>query len=110
MLIQPSIDINELNKRYNLIETILSNNHMENIGKILNSIYDLDKLIRKLEINIINPFELYYIYQSFIQIIKLTDYLTNHNIIKDFDIKDITLVNSFIKLIEKNIILISLKH
>jgi hypothetical protein len=46
-----------------------------------NIIYDLDKLIRKLEINTINPFEIYQLYISFYQIIKLTEYMKDNKFI-----------------------------
>ena len=41
----------------------------QKIISYLEDIYDLDKLIRKLEINMINPLELYQLYISFYQII-----------------------------------------
>ena len=58
------LDHNELNKRYELINILINKNHENNLIQYLEDIYDLDKLIRKLEINIINPCELYQIYIS----------------------------------------------
>ena len=85
-LTMPLIDHNELNKRYELINILINKNHENNLIQYLEDIYDLDKLIRKLEINIINPCELYQLYISFYQINKLFEYLLNNNLDKLFNI------------------------
>jgi DNA mismatch repair protein MutS len=64
-LSMPLIDHVEINKRYDTISMILKNNHSDKIISYLEDIYDLDKLNRKLEINTINPLELYQLYISF---------------------------------------------
>ena len=87
-LVMPIVDSNSLNKRYNTIEQILQNEHHSNLVNYLEDIYDLDKLIRKLEIEIINPFEVYQIYLSFYQIIKLIEYLNNNNLTEIFEINE----------------------
>jgi DNA mismatch repair protein MutS len=94
----PLIDHNEINKRYDTISKIMENNHHDKIINYLEDIYDLDKLIRKLEINTINPFELYQLYISFYQIIKLTVYLREHKLLQVFNIsdKDIKQLEEFI--------------
>lgn len=85
-LSMPLIDHNEINKRYETISMIIKNNHSDKIISYLEDIYDLDKLIRKLEINTINPLELYQLYISFYQIIKLTKYLKENKLLKIFNI------------------------
>ena len=85
-LSMPLIDVAELNKRYETIDLIVKNTHGDNIVKYLEDIYDLDKLIRKLEINMISPGELYQIYISFYQINRLANYLLEANLGKTFDI------------------------
>lgn len=82
----PLINPNELNIRYDAIEKILSKNHQNKLINWLEDIYDLDKLIRKVEINIINPYELYQIYISYYQIYKLSLYLEENNLLDIFDI------------------------
>jgi len=101
-LAMPLLDPTELNTRYNTIEVILKKNHQNNLVNYLENIYDLDKLIRKLEINIINPNELYQLYISFYQVTKLIDYLKTNKLSKIFGIDDdlIKLTNEFIKWIE----------
>jgi len=83
----PLTDEVQLNKRYESIDTLINNNHYKNLTNYLEDIYDLDKLTRKLEINIINPCELYQLYISFYQIDKLSDYLKK-NKINIFEITD----------------------
>ena len=82
----PLIDTNILNKRYDMINSIMSGNHMNRIVSYLEDVYDMDKLIRKLEINIINPNELYQIYLSIYQINKLTEYFVENKLDGIFDI------------------------
>jgi len=82
----PLIDINILNKRYEQINSIMSNNHMNRLVSYLEDVYDMDKLIRKLEINIINPNELYQIYLSIYQINKLSEFIVENKLDSLFDI------------------------
>lgn len=102
-LTMPIIDPVILNKKYNSIEKILSNNYQEKLINYLEDIYDLDKLNRKLEINIINPYELYQIYLSFYQIDKLNVFLKENKLLDTFDIdsKLIKNTNELNKWIEK---------
>jgi DNA mismatch repair protein MutS len=92
-LTMPLIDSIELNKRYNTINIIINNNHQDNIVKYLEDIYDLDKLIRKLEINMIQPGELYQLYISFYQINKLFLYFKDNKLKKVFGIKSMKCIN-----------------
>jgi DNA mismatch repair protein MutS len=82
----PLIDSTKLNQRYDSIQKLMENQHQFKLVNYLEDIYDLDKLIRKLEINIIHPYEVYQIYLSFYQIGKLTQYLFDNNLVKTFDI------------------------
>lgn len=101
-LSMPLIDHHEINKRYDIISEIIKNNHSDKIINYLEDIYDLDKLIRKLEINTINPIELYQLYISFYQIIKLTTYLKDHKLLQVFNItnENIKETEKFINYIE----------
>jgi len=83
----PLIEPIEINNRYDIINNIIENKHYVKLVNYLEDIYDLDKLNRKIEINIINPFELYQLYISFYQIIKILDYLINNNLHKYFNLK-----------------------
>ena len=106
-LTMPLINHTEINERYEIISKIMENNYHDKIINYLEDIYDLDKIIRKLEINTINPYELYQLYISFYQIIKLTEYLKEHKLLQVFNIseKDIKQLEEFISYIESNFII-----
>ena len=99
--------IDEINLRYNLIKNIIDNEHYDKIINYLEDIYDLDKIIRKLEINIINPYELYNLYLSFYQIEKLIKYLEKNNLLELFNINEnlINNVDTILEWINNNFIL-----
>ena len=83
----PLTNVDELNKRYEIIDILIKGNHANKLSLYLEDIYDIDKLIRKLQMNIIQPNELHDMYVSIYQIIKLIEYLENNKLIKVFDIK-----------------------
>jgi DNA mismatch repair protein MutS len=93
-LSMPLIDSTQLNQRYNSIEKIIKENHYNKIVDFLEDIYDLDKLIRKLEINILHPYELYQLYLSYYQINKLSEYLQHNNLLQTFEIDNTLLENN----------------
>ena len=82
-LTMPLIDSVVLNKRYNTIEKIITNNYQDKLINYLEDIYDMDKLIRKVEINIINSYELYQLYISLYQLLKLNNYCKKHNLFEN---------------------------
>ena len=84
-LSMPLIESTQINKRYDTINKLIEQNHQDKLVKYLEDIYDLDKLIRKLEINMINPGELYQLYISFYQINKLSEYFKENQLSKVFD-------------------------
>ena len=94
----PLIKSDIILKRYEIIDNLF--NYDQNIVNYLEDIYDLDKLLRKLEINVIQPMEFYYIYISIYQINKLITYLIENKINKLFDLDNIELLNDSIKYIE----------
>jgi DNA mismatch repair protein MutS len=96
----PLIDSNKIISRYNIIEYLINNKHSDKICNYLEDIYDLDKLLRKLEINIIQPSELYYLYISIYQINKLIKYLIDNNIDTLITLNNIDIINNCIKYIE----------
>jgi len=85
-LTTPLIDVNTLNKRYNTIDQIITNNNEKEINNYLEDIYDIEKIIRKIEVNMINPYELNQLYISFYQIEKLFKYLDKNNLLELFEI------------------------
>ena len=106
-LTMPLINPSDINVRYNNIQKVYEGKHMDKIISFLEDIYDLDKLIRKLEINIINPAELYQIYLSFYQINRLNCYFKDNKLLKTFDISSdiINKTEEITKFIETNFII-----
>jgi DNA mismatch repair protein MutS len=84
-LTKPLIKKSDIDQRINLINQIIEKNIYENIINYLEDINDLDRLIRRLEINIIHPFEINNLYVSFYQIHKLINYLESNNLFDFFD-------------------------
>lgn len=85
---RPLININKLNERYEAISKLINNKKYEQLSDKLNDIYDLDKLIRRLEMNIIHPFELNQIYLSTFQIENLFNYLKQNKLLETFSIEE----------------------
>jgi DNA mismatch repair protein MutS len=91
-LSKPIIDIDELNNRYNLIDNII-NEKTEKLGSLLEDISDIERLVRRVELGIMHPYELYLLYISLYQINKLAEFCNYNNL---FDIDNDFNVNSII--------------
>ena len=96
----PLIDSNIIKSRYDIIENLINNKHSDKISNYLEDMYDIDKLLRKLEINAIQPLELYYLYISLYQINKLTIYFIDNNIDALITLDNIDILNNSLKYIE----------
>lgn len=89
-LVNPSISIEELNKRYSLIDFFKKNNVDDSINIYLDGIFDIDKINRKCEISIVDPCEFWKLYttlSNFNYIINYLDSLQtpklNYSLLKD---------------------------
>lgn len=79
-LSKPIVDIQILNERYNLIDTIIKNKYYNDLSNFLEDISDIERLNRRIELGTIQPFELYLLYLSLYQIDKLAILCNNNNI------------------------------
>jgi len=52
-LTKPLINIDDINNRYLLINSLINNSHYEKIANLLEDIVDIERLIRRIDINII---------------------------------------------------------
>jgi len=106
-LTMPLINPSELLNRYDHINVFIDGNHMTKLSSYMEDIYDMDKLIRKLEINVICPAELYQLYLSLYQINRMNNYMLENKIAKDFDITTVYSKNikSILDYIEETFIL-----
>ena len=97
-LTQPLVDYNQINNRYLLIEKLLKNNIYLNLQVLLEDISDIEKLIRRLEISILHPYELNLLYLSFYQIKKIILFNNNNNNIFEID-ESINNIDNFLNYI-----------
>jgi DNA mismatch repair protein MutS len=103
-LCAPYTDTKTINELYNLTEKILKLNLWEETRSYLKGVSDLDKLFRKISIKVIQPYELYSVYDSFGNIVKIFELLMKSefktNILTMFDKKDIKKFNSAVSYLE----------
>lgn len=98
-IMNPITNVTELNKRYNLIELFLNSNKTFEIEKILNDIIDIERLHRRMSLQMLHPYEflnLTYSYENIKKIILLIS--ENFNLL-DFDIND-NIIEKFNKYID----------
>ena len=94
-LINPDIDANALNTNYDLIEHLIKSNEHKIIHDTIYDIVDIERLHKKLSIQVIHPFEFRMFLTSMMQVQKLikfyqknkayTSILTDKKILKDLD-------------------------
>jgi DNA mismatch repair protein MutS len=88
-LCNPIISPIELNKRYNIIDLLIKNNLYDTLSKELNNIYDIPKIVRKMELNKVYPNEIFHLYNTLEQIKKVFKTLRSINDIDRKKIKSI---------------------
>ncbi|WP_428738472.1 MutS-related protein [Sulfurimonas sp.] len=79
-LLNPIIDQEELERRYNLIERLSS--HTRFLDEMMRGIYDLERLARRLNLGRLHPFEMNHIYDSMLSVKELMQYVKKHKIQK----------------------------
>ena len=72
-LLNPIINIEELNRRYNLIDIFIKSNKINNIEKILNEIMDIERMHRKMSLQMLHPYEFLNLSYSYENIKKLIE-------------------------------------
>ncbi len=70
-LCNPLINVEEINNRYNNIELLLEDKMFEKINSEMRNIYDLPKIIRKMELNKVYPSEIVHLINSIEQIMNV---------------------------------------
>ena len=113
-LCSPFTCINTIQNYYNITEKVILNELENKIRDNLKAISDLERLLRKIDIKYIQPYELFQIYESFINTVNLINLLLNSNLKNDLlnfiDKKSIKLFNESINFIEDNFDLEKLKR
>ena len=77
-LLNPIIDKNELERRYNLIEKVSS--HTRYLDETMRGVYDLERLSRRLDLARLHPFEMNHIYESMLSVKELMSYVRKYKI------------------------------
>lgn len=81
-LTAPLTNKDDLNKSYDLIDILMKNNLYKELEIYLENIKDVERLQRKIELNIIKPFELCMFIQSYENIILLIEKCQNNELLK----------------------------
>lgn len=79
-LLNPIMEKEELERRYNLIEKVSS--HTRYLDEVMRGIYDLERLARRLYLGRLHPFEMNHIYDSMLSVKELIGYAKKHKIQK----------------------------
>ncbi len=79
-LLNPIMETQELERRYNLIDRVSS--HIRILDETMRGIYDLQRLSRRLRLARLHPFEMNHIYDSVLSIKELMLYVKKHKIQK----------------------------
>ena len=79
-LLNPIKDIKELKRRFSLSEKLLR--HTQTVVGFLRNIYDLERILRRMRLGKLHPFEVNYLHSSLQSILELSAYIKKHKISK----------------------------
>ena len=79
-LLNPIMEVTELERRYNLIERVSS--HVRYLDEMMRGVYDLERLSRRLNLGRLHPFEMNHVYDSMESVKELMLYVKKHKIQK----------------------------
>ncbi len=79
-LLNPIMEKEELERRYNLIERVSS--HVRYLDEMMRGVYDLERLSRRLSLGRLHPFEMNHVYESITSVKELMLYVKKHKIQK----------------------------
>ena len=109
-LLNPITNINELNRRYNLIDIFIKSDKLINIEKILNEIIDIERMHRKMSLQMLHPYEFLNLSYSYENIQKLIELIRKNFDISLFNINEECFINKFNNYILKYEMLFDLKE
>ena len=88
LLLNPICDVDELNKRYDLIDHIMKKGYIFNEN--LNYLKDIDKMLTKIKLHKLTPNDIFHFYQSSITFDKIYEKIKkDKKLCKEFDVKKI---------------------
>jgi len=77
-LLNPIMEKEELERRYNLIERVSS--HVRFLDETMRGIYDLERLSRRLSLGRLHPFEMNHVYESMLSVKELMLYVKKYKL------------------------------
>jgi DNA mismatch repair protein MutS len=95
-LLNPLINEDILNQRYNSIEEINKNNLSEKIDNLLSGMCDLERYNRKLETGMLNPFDFQSMAKTYDLVIDLYNLISKFPYINNYKLSDIKELNELI--------------
>ena len=96
-LLYPSIDTEIINKRYDKVELLLSEKIYEEIRNNLRRLNDYERSLRKMSLNLLDPYILYSDFISYEFIIQTINLIKNNDRLYDKYKLDVDIFNKFIK-------------
>ena len=95
-LLNPIKDEKELMRRFDLSDKLLR--HSQTVQAHLRNIYDIERILRRMRLGRLHPFEINYLFNSLQSLVELSDYVKQQKIVKlTFSSKEIY---AFVKEIE----------
>jgi DNA mismatch repair protein MutS len=79
-LLNPIKDEKELKRRFDLSDKLMR--HSQTIGSNLRNIYDIERILRRMRLERLHPFEINYLHSSLHSILELIEYIKKHKITK----------------------------
>ncbi|WP_246434459.1 MutS-related protein [Nitrosophilus labii] len=87
-LLNPIMDEKELNRRYELIESLLED--YPKFERLLKQVYDIERILRRIKLKKIHPFEINYLHSSLYSIEKLFKEVQKYSLgIENFSIDEV---------------------
>lgn len=77
-LLSPLLNINDINKSFDMIETTIESKCLNDLEYNLNNIKDIERLQKKIECKLAKPIELSYLISSYEYVIKLIELIKNN--------------------------------
>ena len=104
-LLYPSVNIETIQKRYDMIDLYRKDNFYDNIIKILRKVSDLEKSLRKMGLNMLQPNDFFSDTLSYDYIERLLNILQENNeIFKKYDIIPIDMFHEFYQICKNTFI------
>lgn len=107
-LLNPIVIVNELNHRYEQVETLIENNYYKDIEKSLVKIMDIERLHRKMALGVLNPSDFASLDVSYDSVLEVIDFIYKNPQIRDKlktifpDEKTLSNFNMFIQKYKEN--------